>query len=206
MIILAQAVQRLIAMLKTSPAAPPPGGDGGGLGATAPRRARLSRLAIPLFALALAGCAGRPGPEALSEVDAKRARRAAGDGLCRDDARARFSDANVFTAGRAKEMSYAEFVISIPPGHKPGNIEWPGADARPERRLRHCPPARRSTRPAFEAAVTRKRGGRPPDVGVFVHGYNVNFQEAVFRMAQMAADADADGVAMRVRLAVGRQR
>ena len=31
-------------------------------------------------------------------------------------------------------------------------------------------------------------------VGVFVHGFNTNFQEAVYRLAQMAADADVDGV------------
>lgn len=49
-------------------------------------------------------------------------------------------------------------------------------------------------KPAFEAEISRHRGARPPEVGVYIHGYNINFQEAVFRMAQMVADANIDGV------------
>ncbi|MFP3398752.1 alpha/beta hydrolase, partial [Brevibacterium sp. SIMBA_078] len=31
-------------------------------------------------------------------------------------------------------------------------------------------------------------------IGLFVHGYNHSYQEALFRGAQMAADADIDGI------------
>lgn len=154
---------------------------------------RVWRLAIAALALTLAGCAGRPGPEALNAVAATvpGARQAT---IYVATTRQRVSpDANVFSAGRAAEMSYAEFVISIPPGHKPGNIEWPSATS--DARTAFVTVRQRVLdKPTFEAEISRRRGARPPEVGVYVHGYNVNFQEAVFRMAQMVADANIDGV------------
>ena len=32
---------------------------------------------------------------------------------------------NVFTANRAKALNFAKFAVSVPPNHKPGNIELP---------------------------------------------------------------------------------
>ncbi|MFJ5488048.1 alpha/beta hydrolase [Hansschlegelia beijingensis] len=45
------------------------------------------------------------------------------------------------------------------------------------------------------AAAARSRGPRR-GVGVFVHGYNYTFQESLFRLAQMDADADVGGAAV----------
>jgi esterase/lipase superfamily enzyme len=161
--------------------------------AAAARRACLWPLAFVALSLALAGCASRPGPEALNDVAAA----APGAKIATiyvATTRERVSpDVNVFNAGRAAEMSYAEFVISIPPNHKPGNIEWPGPTPDPSSAF-IVVSQRVLDRQAFEAEISRKRDGRPPNVGVFVHGYNVNFQEAVFQMAQMTADANVDGV------------
>ena len=154
---------------------------------------RIRCLAIVALSLTLVGCAGRPGPEALNAVAATvpGVRQAT---IYVATTRRRVSpDANVFSAGRAAEMSYAEFVISIPPGHKPGNIEWPSAT--PDARSAFVTVSQRVLdKPTFEAEISRRRGARPPEVGVYVHGYNVNFPEAVFRMAQMVADANIDSV------------
>ena len=97
----------------------------------------------------------------------------------------------LFTAGRARQISYVRFRISIPPGHKPGGIEWPSST--PNLATDFVTVERRQLNQAdFEGEVSRRRGGKPPGVGVFVHGYNTNFTEAVFRIAQMTADANVD--------------
>jgi len=96
-------------------------------------------------------------------------------------------------SGRAAELSFAEYTISIPPDHRAGKIEWPGRvpDARTDFvTLRHRVLDRRS----FEVRAGERHGPGKTHVAVFVHGYNTNFQEAVFRLAQMTADADGDAV------------
>jgi len=168
----------------------------GGLAETRVAVRRWRRCLAPgaalLLSLALAGCASRPGPEALNEVAATVSGAREVTVYVATTRQRASPDANVFTAGRAAELSYAEFTISIPPNHKPGNVEWPSATPDPSSAFVTVR-QRVLDRPTFEAEISRKRGGRPPDVGIFVHGYNVNFQEAVFQMAQMTADANVDG-------------
>lgn len=138
--------------------------------------------------LVLAGCAGRPGPELLRETAAVVP---GAEVLTIYVATTRQRDANderAFTSGRASHVSYAEYRISIPPTHKPSNIEWPARQVDPGRHFAVVG-YRALDRGDFEREVARRRGGHPPDVGVFVHGYNTNFQEALFRLAQMTADA-----------------
>lgn len=104
------------------------------------------------------------------------------------------TDGKGFTSERASQLSYAEYTISIPPNHKPGNIEWPARRVDPAKDFAVVA-TRSLDRAAFEREVSKKRGGHPPDVGVFVHGYNTNFQEALFRMAQMTTDANVKDAA-----------
>ncbi|MBS7701345.1 alpha/beta fold hydrolase [Chelatococcus sp. YT9] len=145
-----------------------------------------------LFIL-LAACATRPGPDALNTVSS-----APGAKLVKvyvATTRDRTStDSNAFTADRALQLNYAEFTIAIPPGHKPGVIEWSAGTNDPARNFvvvgQEILDAGQ-----FYNRVARQRGTRRPErIGVFVHGFNTNFQEAVFRLAQMAADADIDGL------------
>jgi len=165
--------------------------------AAAPRPARLLWLAAPLLALALVACASRPGPAAIATVGdpppgaqqvtiyvATTRQRAAGDSAA--------ADSNVFTAGRARSVSYAEFTVSLPPGHQPGKVEWPNPSPDPNANFAVVS-QRTLDQATFETEVVRRGGARPVGVGVFVHGYNTNFQEALFRMAQMAADAHVEG-------------
>ncbi len=97
--------------------------------------------------------------------------------------------AGVFTSGRASQPSYVRFRISVPPGHRPGNIEWPKSRPDPRRDFVTVEQTLLD-RTTFEQEVARSRGGKPPNLGVFAHGYNTNFTEAVFRLAQMAFDAN----------------
>jgi esterase/lipase superfamily enzyme len=100
---------------------------------------------------------------------------------------------NVFTNDRAPTLNFARYTISVPPGHTPAKIEWPNGIPDPQVNFATVDQA------GLTAATFRAEIAAPPppapragkrNVIVFVHGYNENFQEALFRLAQMAADAD----------------
>ena len=85
----------------------------------------LGRLLL-ILTLALAGCAARPGPEVLAP-DA---------GALPEGARlvrvltmtTRAPEANLpgaFGDSRSIRPSWLEYEVSVPPGHRPGKIEWP---------------------------------------------------------------------------------
>lgn len=102
--------------------------------------------------------------------------------------------ADGFTSGRAAEPSYAEFRISIPPGHVPGEIEWPKAGIADPAEDFAVVSHTILDRTAFERRVAQQAGAGGVDgVGVFVHGYNTSFQEGLFRAAQMSADTSMKG-------------
>jgi esterase/lipase superfamily enzyme len=147
-------------------------------------------LLISAVFLAIAGCAGRPGPDVLREtavavpgnrivmvyVATTRQREIAGT--------------NIFSSGRTQKMNYAAFAISIPPKHKPGEIEWPKGRLDPQTDFATAE-QRVLEKSDFEGEVSRRRGA---STIVFVHGYNTNFQEALFRVAQLTSDAAFDGI------------
>lgn len=152
------------------------------------RQFSLHIMLLLLISL-LAACAGRPGPELLTEtaVNAPGAKVATVY-----VATTRKRDGNgVYTSGRSREVSYLRYRIAIPPDHKPGNIEWPKSKPNPKTDFVTVEQELLDSK-TFEAEVTRKRNGKLPSVGVFVHGYNTNFTEAVYRVAQMASDAGGD--------------
>ena len=153
------------------------------------------RILAPLLICMLAGCATRPGPEVLTPVAASVPAAKVVTVYVATTRERASPRSNVFTNARARELNYAEFKISIPPRHQAGQIEWPQM---PD-------PATSFTtvqqnvldRQTFEQRIA-VRDGRPGrlKVGVFVHGFNNNFQEALFRLAQMTADAEVDGAAV----------
>ncbi|WP_300531014.1 alpha/beta fold hydrolase [uncultured Mameliella sp.] len=96
-----------------------------------------------------------------------------------------------FGESRDPVVSYGRIDISIPPVHQPGQIEWPGND-RPDPAQHFV--ALSGERYASQLAFLRdlpRPGGRP-DVVLFVHGFNVNNAEAVYRLAQIAHDYETD--------------
>lgn len=147
---------------------------------------RGKALCATLLAIALlAGCSARPGPEVLTPVAAP-----AGSKLVKifvaTNRDRETPETNVFTNRRAHALNYAEFTIAIPADHRPGRVELAGVGG-----------------PGFvvveqhvldETAFKNRiglsgKGRRKQDVMIFVHGYNNNFQEALFRHAQVTADA-----------------
>ena len=97
----------------------------------------------------------------------------------------------------AKAARFALTSVSIPPGHKAGVIERPSIT--PESRNRHFVAlGERKIEPdAFQrelAAQLSGRVGASRDVLVFVHGFNVSYDEARFRLAQNVHDGGFTGV------------
>lgn len=151
------------------------------------------RLVVSLILVLslLSSCAGRPGADVLQAIDTKvngAKTLTAYVASTRDQDEA----GKGFGTGRATAPNYARFDISIPPTHKKGKIEW----------------ARGKPNPKTDFVVTRANMLKEQEfntdlgqiaksgkqIGLFVHGYNYSYQEALFRAAQMAADADINGV------------
>lgn len=154
---------------------------------------RFPRLLVPLgILLVLSACAGRPGSEVLNVVSTK--------GISTKEitiysATTRTKDKandNGFSTGRAEDLNYAKYTISIPPNHKASTIEWP--KGKPNAKTDFVVTSESTlTAPVFNKDLAAQQVKRRP-VGIFVHGYNYTFQESLFRLAQMAADANIDAV------------
>jgi esterase/lipase superfamily enzyme len=153
-------------------------------------------LMLVLILAALAGCGARPGPELLSPVPplAQPTRH-----VLLQVATNREPDAKSrgnFSNDRSPRLSFARYVISVPPDHRPSAIELSAArpvdPASSFATLEFAPlVADALAGPATDDATEQDQdGGR---VFVFVHGYNTNYTESVLRMAQLVADNPSDG-------------
>lgn len=148
------------------------------------------RLPAVLLLLLLIGCAARPGMEVLAPSATTPTSVDAITVYVATTRERQAPDQNSFTNRRARELNFADYTVSVPPTHKPGRIEWPRTPADPATSFT---PIRDTvlTRPSFEAALAGRRCGETgASTAVFVHGYNTNFPEALFRVVQMTADTD----------------
>lgn len=153
----------------------------------------LRLTATALVCLAVQGCAGRPGPQTIASVTAADFKPQRVERILTVTTRDRAKPGeNVFTTEKSFEPNYARFDISIPPNHKPANIEWPkGKTVNPRTDFAVLSQAALA-RTAFLETVraNRAKGERP---GVFIHGYNNNFPEALYRLAQLKTDSNIEG-------------
>ncbi|MDB5523540.1 MAG: hypothetical protein JWM58_1303 [Rhizobium sp.] len=152
----------------------------------------LWRALVVLLTLNLAACASRPGPEVLQTVQALPAASAKQVKVYAVTTRSRVTpDTNVYDNGKSIASNYAELTVSIPPGHKPSQIEWPEKKPDPEKSFAVVGQSVLD-QSQFIAGIGAERKASQK-IGVFVHGYNNNFQEALFRLAQLSADSDVVG-------------
>jgi esterase/lipase superfamily enzyme len=101
----------------------------------------------------------------------------------------------MFGGSRGKGLDFADIVVSIPPQHRPGEVQWPArAPGDPEREFVTLRADRIDL--AQAKATFNKRVAQTPGrkVLIFVHGYNTRFVEAVYRFAQIVHDAGVDVV------------
>jgi esterase/lipase superfamily enzyme len=167
----------------------------------APRRgAVFVHLAAALLVVgAVAGCAGRPGLDALMPVA-----EAAGPGerehvILVASTRQRDKRPGVFFNGeRESTLSFARFDMTVPPTHAPGQIEFPKqAPGNPATDMVVREAVFRDTKAEFLADLKAQLALRPPGqrkAAIFVHGYNTQFNEAMYRILQLTDDSRAPTV------------
>ncbi|MBB6309399.1 alpha/beta hydrolase [Xanthobacter tagetidis] len=169
---------------------------GAGIG----RRARSWAPGVVALALALGlgGCADRPGPDALTPIAMTAVPGAKQQTVLVASTRARDPRAGTFYNGERAPLSFATVQMSVPPAHKPGEIEWPKAQpANPETDMVVREAVYRDTPQQFLAELNSELAKRPKGqkkVFVFIHGYNTQYAEALYRLSQMAADSGGEGV------------
>ncbi len=100
------------------------------------------------------------------------------------------------TTQRGGALSFARFDITIPPGHRPGEVEFSAADPDPARSFTVADARGVQTLADLARNVLREAGpsGRPIDsTVVYVHGFNTAMEYAVYRHAQIAHDYGLQG-------------
>ncbi|AGT11689.1 alpha/beta hydrolase [Paracoccus aminophilus] len=142
----------------------------------------LPRILL-IVTLALAGCNSRPGPEVLTPDTSQPP---AGARIVRVLAvTTRAPEAQTpgsYGATRAASPGWLSYEVSVPPGHQPGQIEWPDRSSSAARNfvVRSQTPL---SREGFAKRLPRE------GVGLYIHGFNTRFHEALFRTAQLSVDA-----------------
>ncbi|MBS7544091.1 alpha/beta hydrolase [Ancylobacter oerskovii] len=154
----------------------------------------LRRLVLPVAALLLcAACASRPENVFLASEPAAIST-AKVDMLVATTRNASAVPGEMFGGDRSS-AGFGEIVISIPPGHKPGAVEWPKKiPADPATSFATLSAETISRDEAKARFAKRLARGPSRNVLVFVHGYNNRFDDAVFRFAQIVHDSGTDAI------------
>jgi esterase/lipase superfamily enzyme len=96
-----------------------------------------------------------------------------------------------FGSDRSMQIAFAHYDISIPPDRVPGSITYPDAGKiDPQRQMVAADEEIYADEGAFNAALGRAIRSDPKNrqVVVFVHGFNNNYAEGVYRAAQLTYD------------------
>ncbi len=153
--------------------------------------AKMRRVAAALLCLALAAC-GRP-EGVLAPIGGAAPGASLVDMLVATTRKPAADPGILFTGERKPDVSLTNIVVSVPPdaARRVGEVQWP----------QQLPPnpatdfAAVSVTPLSgeAAAQTWLRKALPPQkrVLVFVHGFNVRFEDAVFSLAQIVHDSGA---------------
>ncbi len=156
----------------------------------------IALAAFALLAVGLGGCAGRPSGN-LIVVSATAPGASTLDMLV---ATTRMDVAEppgvMFSGERGRGLEFADIAVSIPPDsvRKIGDVQWPSAKpGDPARDFVTVRADRLDLKQAVADFNERLLKLKPSErhVLLFVHGYNTRFEEAVYRLAQIAHDAGA---------------
>ncbi len=107
----------------------------------------------------------------------------------------RVLEGGAFGPDRAGDMRFARYDISIPPKRETGEINWPTRLSKPDPQ-RHFLTTHEeiySEAPTFRADLRRDLAQHGNEAVIFVHGYNNNFSEGLYRVAQFANDLELPG-------------
>lgn len=100
-----------------------------------------------------------------------------------------------FGSDRSAQIAFAHYDISIPPIREPGSIVYPKAgNIDPSRQMLTVDEKVYATEGDFNAALGRAIRSDPArrQVVVFVHGFNNNYAEGIYRAAQLTYDLNVN--------------
>lgn len=101
-----------------------------------------------------------------------------------------------FGTRRSEEVSLARYDVSIPPVRREGAITWPGPLSSPDP-LKHFLTKKAALFPdqrSFGRNIKAELAARDGVATVFIHGFNYNFAESLYRVAQFGHDLNLPGV------------
>lgn len=155
----------------------------------------MTRFMLPVLLFALVACA----PRGRIIVDPTAAAVGAAVPVFVGTTRGIDPETNDFTGTRSEVMRFARYDVSIPPDRDPGEIRTPRRNGRADARrdFLMTGAALHPTPAAFRADLASALRVRPRDernAVIFVHGFNTNFSEGVYRLAQLSYDLDVPGV------------
>ena len=100
-----------------------------------------------------------------------------------------------YSGDRDVKLHLAAYQISIPKIHKVGQIEWPRDKPDPKRHFAVAsvdpfpdPKAYQTRLAKMAAEASAKQKNAPRSAALFVHGYNTDFSESLYRAAQLRHD------------------
>lgn len=101
--------------------------------------------------------------------------------------------------GRSEQVHYGRIDISVPPQREPGSITFPNSGEKPDPRrhflvTEHVGFGEAQNFRSQLNQTLRKQPAKERSIVLFVHGYNNNFAEGVYRFAQLSYDLKYPGV------------
>ena len=148
--------------------------------------------AVCALAIALGGCGTRG---AITLTEGGTAARATAMEVLVATPRAAAPAPEYFSGARDFVTNYARFDVSIPPDRKPGTIRYPRGRADPETDFLVTEAERLAGPQDFVRAVNGASAKSGGDSGLlFVHGFNTNFAESLFKEAQLRHDLQSPGM------------
>ncbi len=156
-----------------------------------------ARLAFIAGLLVLSGCAGRP-HGVLTPIAAQAPGTSRVEMLVATTRSSLGAEpGELFTGERGEGVSFADIAVSLPPDgmRKVGDVQWPqSSPPDPMREFATLRADRMDETAAFARLDARIAKAPRRQVLVFVHGFNTRFEEAVYRLAQIAHDSGATAV------------
>ena len=100
-----------------------------------------------------------------------------------------------FGSHRSEEVRFARYDVSIPPDRQLGEINWPrrGGRVDPQTQFLTTDEEVYQSSVTFRADLKRQLAASDGEAVIFIHGYNTNFAEGVYRVAQFTHDLQLPG-------------
>lgn len=109
------------------------------------------------------------------------------------------NEAMPYSAERSQTLNFSRFDIGIPPNHVPGDVAKTGHTPDPAQHFVALSHEQIEGRRQFIARLDAALAERAPEnreIFIFVHGYNNNIADSVFRAAQIAHDYNVRAVTL----------